>query len=323
MSQGLVQCSFQLSGYVNESEEQRQYQQSLLLQNINSALDFHHLTFSKISIEQDTIIIECSDPQTVTEVVSKVFGIVSVENVIITEPQNESLSNIQEGVRGIPTGSQGKVVCMISGGLDSPIASFKAMKRGCVPVFVHFDNTPFGDESTKDLAIRQAQHLVQYIHGHEVKMYIIPHGDDLVDILKHAPRKMTCVFCRRNMYRLAREVAIYEDADAIVTGEIIGEQASQTTRNLLVETDAFCDVPILRPCIGYDKDDIVRTAREIGTYKFAHEAVSCCSLPPRYPSVHASLEVVKRAEESMDMGLIKEQFSRAEVLILKEGVRHG
>lgn len=227
-----------------------------------------------------------------------------------------------KGVAGMPTGFQGKVVCTISSGLDSPVAAYKVMKRGCVPVFVHFDNTPFSDESNKELAIKQAKHLAEYIYDNEVKMYIVPHGNDLVEVLKHAPRKMTCIFCRRNMYRLARQVAISEDADAIVTGEIIGEQASQTSRNLRAETGAVCDVLILRPCIGTDKVEIERQAMEIGTYDFAREAVSCCILPPKHPSVYARLEDVIAAESKMDFDWVEEEFSRAEVLILRRSGGH-
>ncbi|MHA2204831.1 MAG: tRNA uracil 4-sulfurtransferase ThiI [Candidatus Thorarchaeota archaeon] len=228
-----------------------------------------------------------------------------------------------EGVGGMPTGSQGKVVCTISSGMDSPVAAYKVMKRGCIPIFVHFDNFPYADETSKELAIKQAKRLAEYIHNYEVKMYIVPHGDDLTQVLEHAPRKMTCIFCRRNMYRLAQEVAIREDADAIVTGEIIGEQASQTTRNLLAESSGICDIPIFRPCIGDDKVDIERLGTKIGTYEFAHESVSCCSLPPKYPTVHANLSEIPAAEEGMDMSWIDAEIAQAEIIILKEGSKHN
>ena len=123
----------------------------------------------------------------------------------------------------MPTGTQGKVVCTVSTGLDSPIAAYKVMKRGCIPVFVYFDNTPYCDSGCTDVAIRQTQVLADFIHGYEVKMYIVPHSPDLDEAKAHGPEKMTCIFCKRNMLRLAREIALKEDADAIVTGEI--EQA--------------------------------------------------------------------------------------------------
>ncbi|MFW9798959.1 MAG: tRNA sulfurtransferase [Candidatus Thorarchaeota archaeon] len=237
----------------------------------------------------------------------------------ILDDQVYFLGDTFKGIGGLPTGSESKVVCTISSGLDSPVASYKVMKRGCVPIFVHFDNTPFSDESNKELAIRQAKRLAEYVHGSEVKMYIVPHGDDLVEVLKHGPRKLTCVLCRRNMYRLAQEIALREGADAIVTGEIIGEQASQTTQNLRAERDAICEIPILRPCIGDDKVEIEALARAIGTYEFASEAVSCCTLPPKYPTVRARPEDVQEAEKKMDMDWISAEVSQAEVIILKDG----
>ncbi|MCJ7817744.1 MAG: hypothetical protein MUP60_02735, partial [Candidatus Thorarchaeota archaeon] len=273
----------------------------------------------------------------VTKITSEVFGVSSASPVIISStidaeslPSNHTFhkdvcdnkvflsTEKLDGVGGLPTGSQGKVVCTISGGLDSPIAAYKMMKRGCIPVFVHFDNVPYGDDSTRNLAIRQAKRLTEYVHGHEIKMYIVPHGEDLTEVLRHAPRKMTCIFCRRNMYRLAQEVAFLENADAIVTGEIIGEQASQTTRNLLAEETAVSEIPILRPCIGDDKDEIVKMAMKIRTYAFTHEAVSCCSLPPKYPTIYSELDIIKPTEDQMDMGWIAAEISEAEVIILKD-----
>jgi len=222
------------------------------------------------------------------------------------------------GVGGMPTGSQGKVVCTISTGLDSPIAAYKVMKRGCIPVFLHLDNTPYADEQCSEIAMKQAQLLADYIHGFEVKMYIVPHAPDIEEAQKHAPKKMTCLFCKRNMLRIAREIAIQEKADAIVTGEIIGEQASQTTANLRVIEQAVTDFPILRPNAGDDKVEIERVARQLGTYKFANEGASCCTLNPKYPSVQADPEKVASCEELMDLGILKEELKNARVLVLRE-----
>ncbi len=224
-----------------------------------------------------------------------------------------------KGVGGMPTGTQGKVVCTISTGLDSPIAAYKVMKRGCIPVFLHLDNTPYADEQCSDIAVKQAQLLAKYIHGYEVKMYIVPHAPDIEEAQKHAPEKMTCLFCKRNMLRIAREIAIRENADAIVTGEIIGEQASQTTANLRVIEQAVTDFPILRPNAGDDKVDIERVARQIGTYEFASEGASCCTLNPKYPSVQADPDKVASCEEPMDLSILNEELKNARVLILREG----
>ncbi|MFQ5832374.1 MAG: tRNA sulfurtransferase [Candidatus Thorarchaeota archaeon] len=294
----------------------------LLVRNVEEALRKAGVPFTEVRNQGGRIVVETKNTSDAARVAARVFGVDSVSNATVAcadMNQDLRISEALKGVGGLPTGIESKVVCTISSGLDSPVASYKVMRRGCVPVFVHFDNAPFSDESNKELAIRQAKRLAEYVHGFEVKMYIVPHGDDLVEVLKHGPRKMTCVLCRRNMYRLAQEIALREGADAIVTGEIIGEQASQTTQNLRAERDAICEIPILRPCIGDDKVEIEALARTIGTYEFASEAVSCCSLPPKYPAVRARPEDVREAEEKMDMDWISAEVSQAEVIILKDG----
>ncbi|MHA2425722.1 MAG: tRNA sulfurtransferase [Candidatus Thorarchaeota archaeon] len=319
------------------SPPSRQQLTTQLVKNLKAALREHVISFNEIQPICHFIYINTTNTSEVTRVASGVFGVSSASPVIVSStidteslPSNHTFykevcddkvflsAEMFDGVGGLPTGSQGKVVCTISGGLDSPIAAYKMMRRGCIPVFLHFDNVPYGDESTRNLAIRQAKRLTEYVFGHEIKMYIVPHGDDLTEVLRHAPRKMTCIFCRRNMYRLAQEVAFLEEADAIVTGEIIGEQASQTTRNLLAEETAVSEIPIMRPCIGDDKDEIVKMAMKIRTYEFAHEAVSCCSLPPKHPTVYSNLEVIEPTEKKMDMSWIAAEISDAEIIILKD-----
>jgi thiamine biosynthesis protein ThiI len=226
-------------------------------------------------------------------------------------------TQILKGVGGMPTGSQGKVVCLISSGLDSPIAAYKAMKRGCIPVFVTYDNMPYSNEVCSDIAVKQASLLAHYIYDYEVRMYVVPHGMDLTDIVEHAPRRMTCLYCKRNMFRMGREIAIRENADAIVTGEIIGEQASQTSRNLRATSSAVCDFPILRPCIGDDKVDIEHMAMQIGTYEFAKEGVSCCTLPPKYPTVSARINQVAVQEQNLDLNVLQAEVSQAKVIVLR------
>jgi len=224
-----------------------------------------------------------------------------------------------KGVGGMPTGTQGKVVCTVSTGLDSPIAAFKIMKRGTIPVFVYYDNSPHSNEKCAEIAIKQAQLLANYIYGYEVKLYIVPHWPDLEEALAKGPEKMTCIFCKRNMMKMAREIAILENADAIVTGEIIGEQASQTTANLKVLDEAVADFPILRPLAGDDKVDIEHMAQEIGTYEFAKDGIQCCDLAPKYPALAAKLEDAICAEEQMDKSILETEIKNARIIVLRNG----
>jgi len=224
-----------------------------------------------------------------------------------------------KGVGGMPTGSQGKVVCTISKGLDSPIAAYKVMKRGCIPVFVHLDNAPYAEESCSEIALKQAQLLANYIHGFEVKLYIVSHARDIQEAQKHAPENTTCLFCKRNILRIARGIAIQEDADAIVTGEIIGKQASQTTAILRAIENAVTDFPILRPNAGNDSIDIENLAQQIGLHEFAVESSSCCSLNSMSTSVGADPDQIASYEESMDFGILTEELKNARIMVLRKG----
>ena len=211
--------------------------------------------------------------------------------------------------------SQGKVVCLVSGGIDSPVAAWLAIKKGFVPVFVYYDNYPFTDETTKSKALDIVGKLSEYMGKRPVKLYLIPHGEDLADILRNCPRNLTCILCRRMMYRLAERVAKLEKADAIVTGEIIGEHASQTLRNLRVENMVLNDVCALRPLIGVDKLDVERIAQKIGTFEVSTRPGHCCSGPPNQPRTHARLEEAAKAEEKLDIeSMVERDMKKAEVL---------
>ncbi len=194
-----------------------------------------------------------------------------------------------------------KVVCLVSGGIDSPVAAWLFIKRGCIPIFVFYDNYPFSDETTKKRALDIIKKLSEFVPKRQVKVYLVPHGEDLADILRNCPRNLTCVLCRRMMYRVAEKVATMEEAEAIVTGEIIGEHASQTLRNLRVENDALRKFSVLRPLVGMDKLEVERLAKKIGTFDASASPASCCSAPPRRPRTRARLEEVRRAERKLSV----------------------
>jgi thiamine biosynthesis protein ThiI len=210
-----------------------------------------------------------------------------------------------------------KVVCLVSGGIDSPVAAWLFIKRGCVPIFVFYDNYPFTDETTKKRALDTIKKLSEFASKPPVKVYIIPHGEDLADILRNCPRNLTCVLCRRMMYRVAEKVASIEEADVIVTGEIIGEHASQTLRNLRVENDVLTELSVLRPLVGMDKLEVERLARKIGTFDASASPASCCSAPPRRPRTRARFEEVRRAERKLSIeDMVRRDMEGAEVILL-------
>lgn len=210
------------------------------------------------------------------------------------------------GVGGFPLGSQAKVVCLLSGGIDSPVACWLAMKRGCPVTLVYFDNTPFTDERTTERAISVAKVLFDWAPGFPRKLYVVPHGRNLTAFKEKCGRRLTCILCKRMMYRIAEKIADMTYAEGIVTGESIGEQASQTLHNLRVLNEAAKHFPVHRPLLGFDKVDTERLARKIGTYGPSIQKAKDCTAVPRKPTIRAKLQKVKVEEEKLNIDEIVE-----------------
>ncbi len=202
------------------------------------------------------------------------------------------------GERGLPVGSTGKVVSMLSAGIDSPVSSFRMMKRGCQVIFVHFHSYPFTEKSSVYNAIELARKLTVY-QNHS-KVYIVPLGDVQKEIIIASPPKLRVVMYRRMMFRLAERIAQKEGARAIITGESLGQVASQTLENIAAISEVV-DMPVLRPLIGMEKEEIIRSSRQIGLFEISIEpcADSCSYLVPQRPETKARPEQVHAAEEKM------------------------
>ena len=203
------------------------------------------------------------------------------------------------GPGGLPLGTQGKVIVLLSSGIDSPVAAYMMMKRGCEVVALHCNNDPFsGPKVTENFNLLVDQ-LNIYARGVPIKKRIIDYGEYLSVAKEKAPEKMTCVLCKSGMYRIAEKLAVKLGADAIVDGSSVGQVASQTLSNILA-TRYGVEVPILSPLIGLDKEEITAIAKEIGTFEISKIDDGGCSAVPRYPETHADLERVKKACEDMD-----------------------
>jgi thiamine biosynthesis protein ThiI len=212
---------------------------------------------------------------------------------------------------GFPVGSQAKAVALLSGGIDSPVACWLVMKRGCTIVPVYLDNSPLTDESTTTKTLDTAKKLFEWSIGYQRKMYVVPHGENLQVFVNKAPRRLTCLLCKRMMYRIAERVADIENADGIVTGEAIGEQASQTFTNLKVLDEAAKNYPIHRPLLGFDKTETEALARKIGTYEISiRKAKGCCAAPDQ-PATQAKLAMVKEAEQNIDVEKMADESVKA------------
>ena len=211
------------------------------------------------------------------------------------------------GLGGLPVGSQGRVVCLISSGIDSPVAAYQMLKRGCSITLLHCDNYPFTDGSVEKV-LKNAENLRRYSLGEKVRVYSLKFGKYLEHVQKDAPPRMTCVLCKSGMYQSAAILAKKEKANAIVDGSSIGQVASQTLNNLEA-TRYHCRMPIFSPLICSDKIEIEEIAKKIGTYEVSIIPDGGCSAVPRYPETHADLELFKKIVKDINQEKCLEDIS--------------
>ena len=207
-------------------------------------------------------------------------------------------SRSDRGIGGLPVGSAGKVVSLMSGGIDSPVATWKLMKRGAVIVGVHFSGAPVTDDASEYIVDDIAHALAPA--GGIGRIYTVPFGKYQKAIASECPPPLRIVLYRRLMFRVAQGIARIERAKALVTGESLGQVASQTLENIAA-VNAAVDIPVLRPLIGSDKLEIIEVAKRIGTFEISSRpADDCCTLfMPRSPETHARIVDCERAEQDV------------------------
>lgn len=212
----------------------------------------------------------------------------------------------QRGVGGLPVGTNGKVVPLLSGGFDSPVATWMVGRRGAICTPVHFSGRPQTSDASEWLTIDIAHALEA--SGIVGRLYVVPIGDFQREVSLKCPQKLRVVMYRRLMFSVAERIANLEGAKALVTGESLGQVASQTLDNI-VATNEVVSLPIFRPLIGSDKVEIMERAQQIGTYDLsASDAPDCCTLfMPRRPETHAKLDEVHEAWESFDHAAMVEE----------------
>jgi len=207
------------------------------------------------------------------------------------------------GPGGLPVGASGRVVSLISGGIDSPVAAYRMMQRGCRLIFVHFHSVPYLDKTSQE----KVRELVKLLTRHQFtsRLYLIPFGEIQRQIVAAVLRPLRVVLYRRMMMRIGEAVARKERAGALVTGESLAQVASQTLENLAVIGKATA-LPILRPLVGMDKQEIIDQARKIGTFETsAIPDQDCCQLfMPRHPATKAKLADVEEAESKLDVAAL-------------------
>jgi thiamine biosynthesis protein ThiI len=215
----------------------------------------------------------------------------------------------ERGAGGLPVGTGGRVLCLISGGIDSPVAAWRIMRRGCRARFVHFHSYPIVSRASID----KARELVALLTRHQLRsrLFLAPFGAVQQRVIISVPPPMRVIIYRRLMLRIAEKIADRAGADALVTGDVVGQVASQTLENLAVVGQASARL-LLRPLAGFDKEEITREAQRIGTYDVSIlPDEDCCSLfTPPQPVTRARLEMALAAEEGIDVeGLVAQALA--------------
>ena len=220
--------------------------------------------------------------------------------VTIVGGQSYVSSRRIEGIGGLPTGSSGRIVSLLSSGIDSPVATWRLLRRGAVGIGLHFSGRPATSDASERLVAEIGDILSET--GGLARIWVVPFGEIQRDIASrvYAPLRILCY--RRMMLKVACELARREGALALATGESLGQVASQTLENIAV-VSAVADLPILRPLIGSDKQEIIAEARRIGTYELSiQDASDCCTLfmPPQ-AETHASFEAMEESWALLDV----------------------
>ena len=204
------------------------------------------------------------------------------------------------GPGGLPVGASGRVVALISGGFDSPVAAYRMMQRGCRVIFVHFHSAPYQDKTSQE----KVRELVSLLTRHQFqsRLYMVSFGEIQRQIVAAVARPLRVVLYRRMMLRIAEAIARKEKAKALVTGESLGQVASQTLDNMAVIQQA-ARLPILRPLVGMDKQEIVDQSRRIGTFDISSVPdQDCCQLfVPKHPATKARFDEVEADEAKLDV----------------------
>lgn len=215
------------------------------------------------------------------------------------------------GPGGLPVGITGKVCVLLSGGIDSPVAAARVLKRGCQAMFVHFHGHPFVTRASLEKAEELCEVLAPLQGGATLKA--VAFGNIQRTIVARAPEDLRIILYRRLMLRIAGAIARQHGCKVLVTGEALAQVASQTLANMTVIGEAS-PLPVLRPLVAYDKQEIIDEARALGTFEISIQPdQDCCTLfTPKHPQTHARLHEVHKAEEALDIpALVAEAQSAA------------
>jgi thiamine biosynthesis protein ThiI len=219
----------------------------------------------------------------------------------------------EPGPGGLPVGSSARVVCLLSGGIDSPVAAWRMMRRGCRVVFVHFHSYPILSRASQEKALQLARMLTAF--QFRTKLYLVPFGEIQQRVVLAVAPPLRVVVYRRLMMRIAEQIARANRARALVTGEVVGQVASQTLENMAT-IGRVVSLPVLRPLVGMDKEEIIAAAQRLGTFPISIVPdQDCCTLfTPRHPATKARPEDVERAEAELPIDEMVRQATGLAIL---------
>ncbi len=217
-----------------------------------------------------------------------------------------------------PDSTAGKATLLLSGGIDSPVAGWMISKRGAALEAVHFHSHPYTSDRAKEKVIDLAKIISEYTG--EIKLHIVPFTDIQLDIIDKCPKEYLTIIMRRLMMQIAERISIESGSQALITGESIGQVASQTMESLAV-TDNAVNIPVFRPCIGMDKEEIVTISKKIDTYETSILPYEdCCTIfVPKHPKTKPSIPEIVEAEQLLTdpEGMMNKAIEEREILIIK------
>lgn len=222
------------------------------------------------------------------------------------------------GAGGMPVGTAGKATLLLSGGIDSPVAGWMISKRGAALEAVHFHSHPYTSDRAKEKVIDLAKIISEYTG--EIKLHIVPFTDIQLDIIDKCPKEYLTIIMRRLMMQIAERISIESGSLALITGESIGQVASQTMESLAV-TDNAVNIPVFRPCIGMDKEEIVTISKKIDTYETSILPYEdCCTIfVPKHPKTKPSIAEIVETEKLLTdpEGMMNKAIEEREILTIK------
>ena len=219
-------------------------------------------------------------------------------------------SQIIPGPGGLPVGTNGKGMTLLSGGIDSPVAAYMIAKRGVEIEAVYFHAPPFTSEQARTKVIDLAKIVSKY--SGVIKLHVVPFTDVQLAIYDNCPHDELTIIMKRIMYQIAQEIALKEDCQCLITGESIGQVSSQTTQSLLVIDSAIDKLPVFRPCIGMDKQEIIDISEKIGTYETSILPYEdcCTTFVAKHPVTKPILSAIEKSEAKL-AGIIEPLYEKA------------